>query len=76
MERAGAPVFDVVVELEQGVQNSWTIYRNVGAVVDAIYAGKPYKCEKRCRDAEGRLFTVTHEDKNPTEFSIRDDEVA
>lgn len=64
-------MFDVVVELEPGVQNCWTIYRNVGAVVDAIYAGKPYKREMRYRDAEGRLFTVTLDKKDSIEFDIR-----
>lgn len=48
-QRAGAPIFDTIVELERGQVNKWTIVRNVDLAVDAILSGKPYKVEQRTR---------------------------
>ncbi|CAN0275319.1 unnamed protein product, partial [Ectocarpus sp. 12 AP-2014] len=45
-QRAGAPIFDTIVELERGQVNKWTIVRNVDLAVDAILSGKPYKVEQ------------------------------
>lgn len=45
-QRETAPIFDVIVELKPDEYDSWTIYRKVGDVVDAIYAGKPYEVSK------------------------------
>eukprot|EP00752_Nemacystus_decipiens_P003801 g3497.t1 len=46
-QRAGAPIFDVVVEVERGNVCTWSIVRNVDLAVDAILDGKPYEVEKR-----------------------------
>ncbi|CAN0180687.1 unnamed protein product, partial [Ectocarpus fasciculatus] len=48
-QRAGAPIFDTIVELERGQVNKWTIVRNVGPAVDAILSGKSYEVEQRTR---------------------------
>ena len=41
-QRAGAPIFDVIVEVERGEVCTWSIVRNVDLAVDAILDGKPY----------------------------------
>lgn len=33
--------------------NEWAVIVDVGAAVDAIYAGKEYDCQVRTRDADG-----------------------
>lgn len=37
----------MVVELERGKVNTWSIVRNVDVAVDAILCGNPYKVEQR-----------------------------
>lgn len=46
-QRAGSPIFDVIVEVERGEVCSWTIVRNVDLAVDAILDRRPYQVEKR-----------------------------
>jgi len=43
-------VFDIVVELSAGSHHQWTVVKDVGAAVDCLLAGKPYKAEVRRRD--------------------------
>jgi len=40
-------VFDAFVELHRGKQSSYTIYRDVAQVVDAIYGGRASSFEQR-----------------------------
>ncbi len=40
-QREHAPVFDVVIELQRGQTDAWTVYRPVADIVDAVYANKP-----------------------------------
>ncbi|CAM9581477.1 unnamed protein product, partial [Hapterophycus canaliculatus] len=47
IQRAGTPIFDMVIELERGKVNTWSIVRNVDVAVDAILSGNPYKVEQR-----------------------------
>lgn len=46
-QRTGAPIFDVIVEVERGEACAWSIVRNAGLAVDAILDGKPYEVERR-----------------------------
>ena len=47
----------MVIELQREQRNAWRIYRDVGAIVDAIYARKPYTVECRSRDEkDGQLY--------------------
>ncbi len=48
-QRAGAPIFDTIVELERGEVETWRVVKNVDVAVDAILDRKPYKVEKRTR---------------------------
>ena len=48
-ERAHLPVFDIVVELRRGKPEEMTIYRNVGAIVDAHLKGQAFSVERRFR---------------------------
>lgn len=67
--RAGAPVFDVVVEVERGDLCTWSVVRNVDLVVDAILDGKPYQVEKRtCIPQE---ISDPQQEVNPKRGSIR-----
>ena len=43
----------MVIELQRGQLNKWTIYRSVAAVVDSIYLDKPYTVERRFRMSGG-----------------------
>ncbi|CBJ28810.1 expressed unknown protein [Ectocarpus siliculosus] len=64
-QRAGAPIFDTIVELERGQVNKWTIVWNVDLAVDAILSGKPYKVSQRTRipnDSGLQQAGADHED--------------
>ncbi|CAM9232289.1 unnamed protein product, partial [Laminaria digitata] len=48
-QRAGAPVFDAIVEVKCGKAATWSIIRNVGVAVDALLSGDSYEVERRTR---------------------------
>lgn len=48
-QRAGAPIFDVVIELTSENVDEWSIVRNVGGAVDALLSGRSYPVERRTR---------------------------
>ena len=56
-QRAGAPVFEVVIELTPDKLHEWVIVTDSGKAVDDILAGKRYKAQIRRRDPEntGRM---------------------
>lgn len=58
VQRAGAPTFDMVVEVARGQANSWTIIRSVGRAVDDILQHGNYKVEKRMRIPKGDVSEV------------------
>lgn len=49
MQRAGEPTFDIVIELERGQVQSWSVIKSVGLAVDSILESGKYKVEKRVR---------------------------
>ena len=49
-ERAGPPIFEIIVEVEPGRHNEWTIIMNSGEAVDRILMGEEYKVQKRGRN--------------------------
>ena len=51
-QRAGAPIFDAIVELQSGRFDEWRIVTNVPKAVDAILQGAPYLCHLRSREPE------------------------
>jgi len=68
-QRAGAPIFDVVVELEPGQFDTWSVVKNVGKAVDDIIEGKGYDVEVRSRDAHsGQIYVHNH--KKPLNLEI------
>lgn len=48
-QRAGAPVFDMVIELKRGEVGTWSVIRNVVVAVDALLGGGSYEVERRSR---------------------------
>lgn len=56
-QRAGAPVFDIIVELQPGRFDEWRVVTKVAQAVDSILVGRPYLCQRRSRDAStGEVF--------------------
>mmetsp|Transcript_91774 Transcript_91774/g.259115 ORF Transcript_91774/g.259115 Transcript_91774/m.259115 type:complete len:200 (-) Transcript_91774:385-984(-) len=56
-QRAGAPVFDAILELQPGRFDEWRVVTDVARAVDSILAGRPYLCQRRARDpATGEVF--------------------
>lgn len=49
VQRAGAPVFDMIIQLKRGEVNTWTIIPNTGQAVDAILKGEAYDVQRRFR---------------------------
>ncbi|CAM9127917.1 unnamed protein product [Laminaria digitata] len=52
-QRAGAPVFDMVIEIKRGEVGAWSIIRNVAIAVDALLEGGSYEVERRSRTDRG-----------------------
>jgi len=64
-QRAGKPVFDAVVELEEGRADQWTVVLGVERAVDNILAGREYLTQVRRRHQDTgmvsfELITVNH----------------
>jgi hypothetical protein len=56
-ERAGPPIFDVIVELRRGELHEWLVVEDSGKAVDRILEGAKYDCQKRTRnDASGEFW--------------------
>ena len=56
-QRVGSPLFDVIIELDPGTLNEWTIVKDVGSAVDKILVGEKYPAEIRRRNPETDFFT-------------------
>ncbi|CAM9119546.1 unnamed protein product, partial [Laminaria digitata] len=48
-QRAGAPVFDMVIEIKRGEVGMWSIIKNVAVAVDGLLSGGSYEVERRSR---------------------------
>mmetsp|Transcript_24069 Transcript_24069/g.49678 ORF Transcript_24069/g.49678 Transcript_24069/m.49678 type:complete len:160 (+) Transcript_24069:793-1272(+) len=58
-QRAGRPIFDVVIELQSGVHNECRIVVNPGQAVDDILEGRRYETHRRRFDPDlGRMSFV------------------
>ena len=56
-QRAGQPIFDVIVLLHRGELHEWRIVMNCADAVDRILDGGDYLVQKRTRDPQtGELF--------------------
>jgi len=64
VERAGKPIFDIVIELEPGRFNTWTIIENVGLAVDNILRGKSFEIEVRSRATGYNAITAQKDIQN------------
>ncbi|ETV98562.1 hypothetical protein H310_08686 [Aphanomyces invadans] len=53
LHRRSMPVFDVIVELQQGQLNAWGVVHDVAAAVDDIVKGKLYKTAVRSKKGHG-----------------------
>jgi stage III sporulation protein SpoIIIAA len=51
-QRAGAPIFDVIIELARGSYDSWRIVLDAGQAVDDILDRQAYAAQRRTRDPE------------------------
>lgn len=49
-ERAGAPTFDVIIELTKGKLHEWRVVLNSAEAVDDVLAGKKYQVQFRTRN--------------------------
>lgn len=57
-QRAGAPVFDVVVELKPGCFHQWQVTTDVPKAVDSILAGHQFPTQTRTRDPSNGLISM------------------
>eukprot|EP00904_Undaria_pinnatifida_P009099 jgi/Undpi1/5319/HiC_scaffold_2.g00600.m1 len=48
-QRAGTPIFDMIIEIKRGEVGTWTIIKNVAVAVDALLEGDGYEVERRSR---------------------------
>lgn len=56
-QRAGQPIFDVIVELHRGELHKWRIVMNCADAVDRVLEGDDYLVQRRTRDpGTGELF--------------------
>jgi len=55
LERAGAPIFDVVIELKS--YQEWRVYRDSGNVVDMLLRGENPIVEVRNMKEDGRMYS-------------------
>ena len=56
-QRAGQPIFDIIVELQRGALHEWGIVMNCADAVDRILDGDVYLVQRRTRDPDtGELF--------------------
>mmetsp|Transcript_30479 Transcript_30479/g.46678 ORF Transcript_30479/g.46678 Transcript_30479/m.46678 type:complete len:1009 (-) Transcript_30479:399-3425(-) len=51
-QRAGAPTFDIIVELRRGVHHEWKIIMDVAEAIDTLLEGRMYPVQRRTRDPE------------------------
>ena len=56
-QRAGKPLFDVIVELNPNDFNEWTVVKDVGSAVDDILVGNKYSAEIRRREGNTEYYT-------------------
>ena len=56
-QRAGQPIFDIIVELQRGALHEWGSVMNCADAVDRILDGDVYLVQRRTRDPDtGELF--------------------
>jgi stage III sporulation protein SpoIIIAA len=56
-QRAGQPIFDVIVELHRGELHEWRVVMNCADAVDRVLEGGDYLVQRRSRDpGTGELF--------------------
>lgn len=60
-QRAGAPIFEIIVELHRGHQNDWTVILNTAKAVDQILDGEKYEVQRRLRDTRTGCFYIQKE---------------
>jgi stage III sporulation protein SpoIIIAA len=58
IERAGAPIFDIVIEVKKGKYNEFLIIKDSGKTVDKILSGDCGKGEKRERILSSEFFSL------------------
>lgn len=58
-QRAGPPVFEVIVELCRGAHDEWSVVVDSGRAVDAILEGENYEAQQRRRAASSGRFEIT-----------------
>ncbi|OQR89072.1 hypothetical protein ACHHYP_06485 [Achlya hypogyna] len=60
-QRAGEPIFEVVVELRRGEYTTWRLVMDAAAAVDAILEGQMYEAQVRTRTEKAGAFTLSLE---------------
>lgn len=68
LERAGAPIVHIVVELQR---DGIVVHRNAAAAVDAMLRNEPVRVERRWRAADGTVRAVfTHRRASGTALAV------
>ncbi|TYZ66099.1 hypothetical protein PybrP1_002853 [[Pythium] brassicae (nom. inval.)] len=57
-ERAGAPIFDIIIELDHVERGHCRVIWDAGAAVDAVLRGEEFACEERQQDLSVRGILV------------------
>lgn len=60
-QRAGAPIFEIVIELERGSYDSWRVVMDSGKAVDSILDRQHYETQRRTRDPETGAIHLSFE---------------
>jgi hypothetical protein len=57
-QRAGEPIFDIIVELSREQRDEWTVVLDSANAVDAIIENGHYEAQIRRRDADTGYFEI------------------
>ena len=61
-QRAGSPIFDIIVELRRGAYHEWRIVLDAGEAVDRVLAGHTYSAQRRIRNPTTGTFQLQIEE--------------
>lgn len=60
-QRAGAPIFEIVIELERGSYDSWRVVTDSAKAVDCILERQHYEAQRRTREPDTGAIHLTFE---------------
>lgn len=57
-QRAGHPVFEIVIELRPNTFHKWRVITDVAAAMDAVLQGLPFRAHYRERDQDSGVLSM------------------